>query len=757
MDKRTLMKSILLPLFLIPSILLGQMVVTDQVNLPVFRENHSEIINPWTGGINAAQISMFDADNDGENNDIFLFDKAGDRIMIFTGEDVNGERVYQYKPGLTAHFPELNGWALLRDNDCDGKMDIFTYSSIGGAFAVYRNTSSETGISFELVTTSILSEYEFNTSQFTSNIYVSSQDIPAVFDFDGDGDLDIMTFGVSGSLVELHLNFSIENTGVCGLDDFKLKNRCYGRFIEGGESNGIITDPEIVESMCGFNIVDPRSVRPDPTTGTLRHMGSTLLAFDANADGLPDIVIGDVTYTNLTYLENSDRGDDLVDSVVLVVPTFPDNFGGVEVDVDNFPASFYEDVSGDGIRDLLVSPNNPYVALNKNSVWYYKNIGEDNLPVFDLAQTDFLQDETIDYGEGSVPVLFDYNGDDLMDLVVASRGVYLGDAHFKPALSLFINTGTASAPEFTLLNDDWLNVSNLGLGQYVYPTFGDLDGDGDIDMIIGDISGGVFEFQNSAGPGNPANFSLVGSVLADGASINVGQSSTPQLFDLTGNGLLDLIIGERNGNLNFYKNIGTNSQPEFTLITDSLGGVSSTVPPYFIGSSSPMFYRFNNSTYLAVGSENGKIFQYDDIDNNLDGNFNLMSNQAFNINAGMQSKPFVYDINSDGLPDVLCGGIGGGVRLFFGDYLVGVQGPASAKKNLKIYPNPVDDILSFDFPSESRYNHDSYFSIYSSDGRKIESGSLINDRINVQKLPSGLYLLKLNSGNEMYVGKFVKK
>lgn len=733
------------------------MVVTNQVDLPVFRENQSEIINPWTGGINAAQISMFDADNNGQNDDIFLFDKAGDRILIFTGDDVNGERVYHYKPELAADFPDLRSWALMRDYDCDGKVDIFTYSPAGGGCAVYQNTSSSNNLSFELAVPLLISHYQFNASQGSTNIYTSSLDIPAIFDFDGDGDLDFMNFAVGGSVVELHINNSVENTGSCGLEPYELKNKCYGRFIESGQGNGIITDPEIVSSICFFNVVNPRSTHPDLSTIAPRHSGSTLLAFDATQDGLPDIVIGDVTYNNLTYLENSDRGDDLVDSVVLVVPTFPDNFGGIAVDVDNFPAAFYEDVSGDGIRDLIVSPNDPYVALNKNSVWYYKNIGADNLPEFDLVQTDFLQDETIDYGEGSVPVLFDYNGDGLMDMVVASRGVYQGDASFKPALSLFVNTGTATSPEFTRLDEDWLNVSDLGLGQYVCPTFGDIDGDGDIDMILGDSSGRIFEFKNSAGPGNTVDLSLVGKVMANGEDIDVGQSSTPQLFDLNGNGLLDLIIGERNGNLNYYQNIGTATSPQFSFVTDTLGGVSSVAPPYFIGSSSAMFYRFDNTTYLVVGSESGTIFQYDGIDGNIDGDFNLISMNAFNIDVGMQSKPHVYDINSDGIPDVLCGGIGGGVSMFFGDYLLGVHSPAFAKKALKIYPNPVEDYLSFDIPEENKSRHDSHFQMYSSDGKIIDSGSLGENTINVQKLPAGLYLFKLNVGDAMYFGKFVKK
>src|SRR5690606_10235465 len=107
-------------------------------------------------------------------------------------------------------------------------------------------------------------------------------------------------------------------------------------------------------------------------------------------------------------------------------------------------------------------------------------------------------------------------------------------------------------------------------------------------------------------------------------------------------------IGERNGNLHFYQNTGSTSNPQFTLITENLGGVSSVEPNYFVGNSSPHFYRFNNETYLAVGGEAGRIHLYNGIDNNLTGEFNLLSLHAFEADAGLLSKPFIIDINTDG-------------------------------------------------------------------------------------------------------------
>lgn len=745
---------VLLLITLIPQVIYAQMVVTPISDVPVFRQNQSEIRNPWTGGMNAAQISKFDADYDEIEDELFIFDKVGNRILIFSNEIVDGEIVYNYRPELSRNFPNLKFWALLRDYDCDGQRDIFTYSPVGGSFAVYRNTgSAETGISFEPVNESVQSYYAFNATQFTTNIYVSSQDIPAIFDFDGDGDLDILTFGVNGTMVELHLNYSVENTGNCGLDHYELKNKCYGRFIEGNDDNGINIDPAAVSAACNFNVVNPKS--NDLQAKGARHVGSTILTLDGNQNGLIDIILGDVGFKNLVYLENHDRPDPKVDSVGSVVTDFPANFGAPAVDLDNFPAGFYEDIDGDGIKDLIVSVNSTDGAANTESIWYYRNNGADDLPDFELIQTDFLQGETIDFGEASAPAFFDYNGDGLMDMVIGSRGKYIDMGNYQPTLSLFINTGTSQNPAFTLHDPDWLSISTLNIGQYITPTFGDLDGDGDEDLVVGCMSGVVYLFENTAGSGNTATFSLSGNIMADSEVIDVGLSSAPQLFDLNQDGKLDLIIGERDGKLNYYQNTGTSTHAQFTLITDNLGGVSSVEPNYFVGNSSPHFYRFNGETYLAVGGEAGKIHLYNGIDDNLEGEFNLISLHAFSANAGLMSKPYVIDINSDGIPDVFVGTIGGGINLLMGDYLVGLDAARIPNKLLKVYPNPATDKIRIDLSEDLHRN--AQYKLFSLSGKMMQTGVVQDGTIEISGLASGMYILEVETAGTIYRGKVVRE
>ncbi len=744
------MRKILAFLLLLPFYGYAQFEVVPTVVVPAKFSDGSSIKNPWTGGLNAAQISMFDADMDGNEDDIFVFDKAGNRVLVYIGTTSGGQRTYKYHPKLSKQFPPITDWALLRDFDCDGKRDIFTYSPAGGAFAVYRNTTtSPDQLSFELDTEVIESFYEFSSTQFTTNIYVSSQDVPGIFDFDGDGDLDILTFAVGGSVVELHLNYSVENDGECGLD-FVLKNKCYGLFAEGSENNGIIQDPETVGSICSFNVVDPKR----NGGGGARHVGSTILAFDANQDDLAEIILGDVTYFNMTYLENNDRGDQ-VDSVGYVSTTFPSDFGAMQVDIDNFPAGFYEDIDGDGVNDLIVGVNNHNVAENKNSIWLYLNEGLNNLPEFEFQRDNFLQDETLDAGSGSAPAIFDYNQDGLKDIVFGSRGEFQGLGSYLPTLTVLLNEGTAEEPSFRMIDDNWLDVNNLGIGQYVHPHFADLDNDGDEDLILGEASGVIHYFRNDAESGEDANMTYVGLLQADGADLDVGQNSAPTLFDLNGDGLLDITIGERNGNLNYYENVGTAEDYEFNFVTDTLGGISGVAQNYFVGNTGPQFFEHQGETFLSLGNENGRVFTYTNISDDPEAEFELFSNDAFNINGGRRVKAVITDIDGDELPDVIVGHVGGGLELYVGDLTSSTQNRAPASMKLEIFPNPGSDEVRI--ANAGQIDSNAPFRIFNISGSLVQNGLTTGGLMKVSNLPSGIYIIEVISGQNVFRAKWVKK
>ena len=88
-----------------------------------------------------------------------------------------------------------------------------------------------------------------------------------------------------------------------------------------------------------------------------------------------------------------------------------------------------------------------------------------------------------------------------------------------------------------------------------------MDGDGDLDCIVGREDGRLLFFRNKTN-GLLADFEFI-NILKNNLNteIDIGQNAFPNLVDIDRNGTLDLIIGERNGNLNYYKNIGTQNAP----------------------------------------------------------------------------------------------------------------------------------------------------------------------------------------------------
>jgi hypothetical protein len=266
-------------------------------------------------------------------------------------------------------------------------------------------------------------------------------------------------------------------------------------------------------------------------------------------------------------------------------------------------------VNNDGKTDLIATPYQENNGHDHEGCYLYTNMASSG---YDLTfvKNNFLQDEMIDLGTGAYPVLFDYDQDGLKDLLIGNRGYFVSTGTYSSQLAYYRNTGTETEPQFTLQTRDVSNISNLGLGNVV-PTFGDLDGDGDDDMLIGDADGLIHLFSNSAGAGNPCSFSLTTPGF-QGIDIT-GQYAAPFLFDVDGDQVLDLIIGERNGNLNFYRNLGTASAPQFVLEDTNWGGVDMRRNGLSFGYSTPFLFENEGDIQLLVGSESGVVDLYSEI------------------------------------------------------------------------------------------------------------------------------------------------
>lgn len=232
------------------------------------------------------------------------------------------------------------------------------------------------------------------------------------------------------------------------------------------------------------------------------------------------------------------------------------------------------------------------------------------------------------------------------------------------------------------------------------PALGDIDGDGDLDLIVGGVAGRLRFLRNDGSPFAP-DWVEVGGVPG-GLANWPGGNIYPALGDWTGDGRADLVAGSDDGVLRFYRATGGASPFEWVgNLTIGSGAVRpalwaksggpdllvlygtallhfakvSGVLPYALPASNANLLGtpINDGTALAVAdSDNdgrkdilasdaqGRIWRFL---GQADGSFFLESKVwggTFNgFRAGLTSS--VVDLDGDGDPDIVGGGTDGGL------------------------------------------------------------------------------------------------
>lgn len=705
---------------------------------------------PWAGGMNSIQFCYIDLDIDGIM-DILAFDRRGNRKMCFINNGISGEISYEFSPQYSEFIPDFYEWVILADYNMDSRNDIFTYSPGYASVMVYKNVSDDV-LKFELVVYPYLKTY---LEGGYVNLYISSADYPGIADVDNDGDLDILTYGVNGSFIDMHKNMSIEKYGNPDSLDYKHTTYCWGRVAESDESNAIFLD------TC---IHEPQNSHISSLIKE-RHTGSTFLVHDLDGNGLVDLLLGDVDYPGLPALYNTGT---LEDAFISYYDTlFPQ--GTNKVDLFSMPVTAYTDVNNDDKKDLLVSPFSPSLTTSsgKKSCWLYLNSGNDSNPIFELSQTNFLQSEMIDVGSGAYPVIYDWDGDGLHDLFIGNYGYYKYSYYenyilhsvYYSRIAYYKNIGTNQSPVLQLWDDNFAQLSSLHETGLI-PAFDDIDGDGNPDLLAGNSEGKIIYVRYNK---SSDAFEIIDQNYLN---IDVGEYSAPQLFDLNKDGLNDLIIGEKGGNINYYQNTGTIGNPVFEYVTDSLGKINIT--DYSVswdGYSVPSFFRDTDfNTGLVVGSEQGMIYYFTNIDNNLDGEFDesdqlntLLDTNEVDFDRGMRTGAVICDLYSDGKLEMIAGNYSGGLEYFNG--AVNVLSNINSQTQIdyvKIYPNPASNEIAVKFPESSGMV---VISIFDTRGVEIVSytSRIINNSvsINVSEIISGVYILSSKVGQKVFKNKFI--
>jgi hypothetical protein len=660
-------------LFLLTSICFSQPFERQLNTIPV-SDAEGLLKNIFSGGHNNIEHQFIDIDNDGDL-DIFFLDS--DQTFGWF-ENIGTKFIPDFKYSLTnppgLHF---SNWFYFVDIDDDDDLDYFTSNT--NQISFYRNDGSINLPVFVLARDTVYdNEGEPIYSEFGSN--------PIFADIDNDGDMDFFSGNSAGTVT------FYENIGSPQNFNFKFITNVWQ------------------------NIIIIGTLSDDP-----RHGASSLDFADIDADSDLDLFWGDFFSKSLYVIEN--QGTPSNPEMVRISDIYPINSDSVNTSGFNMPR--FADIDADGDLDLFVSVL--YDATVPQSLMFYENIGTAQSANHILRTYHFLK--TLDVGNNSVPVFVDIDNDSDLDLFIGSLNNPSGSIHFLE------NTGTASNPAYYYTDSAFFNITgDLSLS----PAFGDIDNDGDFDLFVGKLDGTIEVYLNSGTSGSP--LFTTGTTLLNnlGQVIDIGSSAAPFLIDYDGDGDLDLIVGGFNGRFSLFENTGNSSSYEFTLNSSYFGTLD-------VGdNSTPFLFDFNKDGAIDLfsGSRKGEFFYFRNDGSNIAPTWTEITNKFIDDNFGGNTHPFFVDIDNDTDMDILLGNVKGGLYLYINSEITNVADwglTAVDNYSLEAFPNPFNSGTQIRIEIKEAIKTE--IKIFNLLGEKVKT--LFND-----SLPSGINILNWHGDND---------
>ncbi|MFZ4619867.1 MAG: FG-GAP-like repeat-containing protein [Bacteroidota bacterium] len=629
--------------------------------------------NLFAGGIDTPRFQFVDIDGD-HDNDLFLLDR--DEQLWFY-RNINGKLFMEPKSSFGL---AVGSWFRFADIDADGDQDCFT-NGTSSEISLFTNVGNAASPQFQLTSAAL---------QDTSGIDLFSErfSIPTLADPDGDGDLDLFSGSSIGSVTYYR------NIGTKFSPQFTY----------------------ITSAYQGINIQGGPSILPK-----VMHGASGIEFFDVDSNGVLDLFWGDYFNPSLYFLKNMGSGQ--VPNIVLSDSTYPNEDVILSY---GFNVPQHIDRDGNGTVDLMIGSVFP--NADHDNFMFYSNIGTNKEPFYQRQSKNVIP--MIDVGSRSSIAAADLDGDGDLDLCVSSS---------SGTVNIFQNNGTKNVPVFSSEPTSSFTIA----GTFnITVTAGDLNGDSHPDLLLGTFDHGLKVYVNSTTDG-VISFVRQNHPLD---TLQLGQNTSPCLVDIDKDGKLDVLVGNSGGQLAFIKNISINNIVSYSVEKNfNLIDVGNDANPFcadldndgvldlIIGNIDGVLWYYKQSPQ--------SVFKFDPVNQKYDG-----------IDVRLEASPEAADIDGDGDHDLLIGNGKGGIFLYEKTGALSEHSDVIQPVKFDVannYPNPFNPstTISYTLPAVSEVKIAIYdvvgreLSILTNGTQDVGRHSIVWD---ASTYPSGTYFYRIS-------------
>jgi len=442
----------------------GDALFSESVSNPAFIDIDGDFDYDFFVTDQSGKVRYFENRGDPINYDFtFVTDSWQDILIVGSGKS------------------EKHGAASIEfcDPDGDGDFDLIWGDFFSRSLYFIKNDGDISSPDMKLETDIYPSANPLNTSGFN---------MPRSVDIDADGDLDLFVSVLYDPTVPQSLIF-MKNKGNPAEPIYKFVT---DRFLE-------IFDVGTKSTLCFVDMDNDGDA--DLLIGSEKNPeGSIYYLENVGASDTPEFILRDSLYTGYTNdlsiapfatdIDNDGDNDIIAGTflgqLVIIknngtpeVASFsgPENLldvNGENIKFSNYARPVLADMDNDNDDDLIIGGFN-------GKLIYYKNTGTPENYLFEIDNSVFGD---FDIGDMSNPEITDYNLDGNFDIVAGNRN---GE--------LFLVAGETNSGTPSFLAPEKIEITEFE-GKEAAPRFYDLDSDGDQDLILGNIKGGLSYYKD---------------------------------------------------------------------------------------------------------------------------------------------------------------------------------------------------------------------------------------------------------------------